>query len=588
VARPSSLTVTDRALTVKAYRGDGCVMIAMNLAESACDGLAGFAIARSADGKNFSYAKNRLGFDPSTGAYATQDPNQQLADAQPSSRAPYQKFRWVDYPPDERAASCTYRVEAMYFASGTSPTAGGQPALTVRYSVTFRIELHGDAYSNFAIGFTRGYISSQAFADRFAGVKTMRPNGLQGTEVVTYSTKTTIPGMKPPVVTWHDMYLWLGAGGRKILSNFTQTLKDERSDFDVFAYDLDEPDFINFVAGCARAGRQVRMILDNSTLHTKTGAREILSAKVLAAAGVDLRRGHFRRYAHDKCIIERDRKGNAVRVLTGSANFSVRGLYVQSNSLIVIEDPQVAALYGTAFDEAWSDMSQFAHSEIAAKWFDARGAGIPPFSVSFAPHTSASVSLDRVAAEIRNAKSSVLFAVMELRGGGDVIGELTSLQQRDDIFSYGVTQTTQGIKFYKSGGGNGLLVPFSYLAAHVPAPFSTEWSGGEGQVIHHKFVVIDFNGPSPLVYCGSSNFAKGSEERNGDNLLEIRDRAVAALYAVEAVQLVDHYEFRVVQSNATQSRPLVLQGPSPARLPWWKSSYDPNNIKNRERELFVS
>jgi hypothetical protein len=60
-----------------------------------------------------------------------------------------------------------------------------------------------------------------------------------------------------------------------------------------------------------------------------------------------------------------------------------------------------------------------------------------------------------------------------------------------------------GVKFYKSGIANGLLVPFGFLKADVPQPFRAEWNGGMGQVIHHKFVVIDCNGASPLVYCGS-------------------------------------------------------------------------------------
>jgi phosphatidylserine/phosphatidylglycerophosphate/cardiolipin synthase-like enzyme len=275
-----------------------------------------------------------------------------------------------------------------------------------------------------------------------------------------------------------------------------------------------------------------------------------------------------------------------VRVLTGSANFSVRGLYVQSNSVLRIDDSHIAGLYAQAFDEAWDDMSGFPSSEIASQWFPAAaGNGLPSFAVSFAPHQTATVSLDRVAQAIKNAKSSVLFAVMELAGSGEVMQELLTLQQRKDIFSYGVTQTTTGVKFYKSGGANGLLVPFSYLKAHVPEPFRDEWNGGMGQVIHHKFVVVDFNDDNPAVFCGSSNLAEGGEQSNGDNLLEINDPAMAYLYAVEAIQLVDHYEFRSLASTAT-SKPLALQGPG-TQPAWWQSAYDTANIKNTERLLFA-
>lgn len=543
-------------LTVKTYRGDRCVLFAMDLPESACEGLAGFAIARGPDAANLTYIKNRLDF--------------RLTRETPSNEAPFQKFRWVDFPPDA-SEPLTYKIEAMYFAD---------EGLETRHSVTMELDLGGELFPNFQIGFTRGYISSQDFADRYGGVRELRPN-----DTVTYSTNATVPRSKPPV-TWRVLYTWLGAHARELLSAFTQRCMDDGHGFDVFAYDLDEPDFIRFIAHEARAGVPVRMILDNSRLHTKPGAREIASAKILAGAGVQLKRGHFKRYAHDKCIIERDADGNAVRVLTGSANFSVRGLYVQSNSIIVIEDPQVAGLYGQAFDTAWTDMAGFETSKIASGWFEAQGDGIPAFSVSFAPHTSGTVSLDRVAAAIRNAKSSVLFAVMDLEGSGPVMHELTTLMKRTDIFSYGVTQTTKGIKYYKGGGADGLLVPFSYLNKHVPPPFTKEWSGGMGQVIHHKFVAIDFNDDEPIVYCGSSNLAEGGEAENGDNLLEIRDPNVARYYAVEAIKLVDHYEFRAYEQHATKTKPLLLQGAG-AATPWWRKSYDPASIDDTERKVFT-
>jgi phosphatidylserine/phosphatidylglycerophosphate/cardiolipin synthase-like enzyme len=569
-------------LTVKAYRGDACVLFAMNLDQAQCTNFAGFAIARSLDGgKTFTYIPNRLSFDPAKGVVAGTDPNTQLAQRETSDIAPFQKFRWIDFPPDTVATPYTYKIDAKYFASSAAAAKGGAQPLTTGASVTLTIALQGDIYPNFQIGFTRGYVSSQAFAEKYAGVTTMRES-----RSVTFKTLDAIPGTKP-AATWRSMYKWLGGNARIVLNDFLTQCDTDKADYDVFAYDLDEPDFLKVLVRDAQAGRKIRMILDDAALHTKASAMEPAAAALLTKAGVTVKRGHFKRYAHDKCVIERDASGGAVRVLTGSANFSVRGLYVQSNSIIRINDPAVAAMYGEAFDQAWTSMPAFPKSKIAVGWFDATGAGIPTFSVSFAPHTTGEVSLDRVAAAINNAKSSVLFAVMELEGGGTVMSELLNLQQRADIFSYGVTQTTTGLKYYKGGGANGLLVPFGYLKAHVPLPFRTEWNGGMGQVIHHKFVVIDFNTDTPQVFCGSSNLAEGGEEENGDNMLAISDPAIAALYAVEAIKLVDHYEFRAIEQTATSAAPMLLQGPSQPQ-PWWKTSFDPANIKNRERVLFSS
>jgi len=542
---------------VKAYRGDGCVLIAMDVTPGACEGLAGFAIARSKDGRTFTYTLNRLSFKPEKAVTAQTTTEQRHANAETSDVAPYQKFRWVDYPPEEPVPQpITYKVQAMYFVEGKDP-ATDAGALEARATVTFAMPLIGKAAPRFDVAFTRGYVSSQAFVSRYGSAVT----SLRLDNTVTYDTTKDVPGSAPPA-TFKDMYRWLGARARAILNDFLVQCETDGlangSGYDVFAYDLDEPDFLRVLARDAQRRWPIRMVLDNAALHTKPGAREILAAKLLDGAGVKIVRGHFKRYAHDKCIIQRDKNGNAVRVLTGSANFSVRGLYVQSNSVIVIDDPDVAKLYGEAFDQAFAagGMSAFPSRPIAAQWFDESLPQLPKFSVSFAPHKNASISLDRVSQAIANAKSSVLFAVMELGGGGDVLKQLSQLEQRKDVFSYGVTQSEKGLTFTKSGKP-GLLVPFGYLHGKVPPPFHDEWNGGPGQVIHHKFVIVDFNGPDPLVFCGSSNLAQGGEQQNGDNLLAIDDPAIAALYAVEAIQLVDHYEFRAVASQATDDAPLT-------------------------------
>ncbi len=66
---------------------------------------------------------------------------------------------------------------------------------------------------------------------------------------------------------------------------------------------------------------------------------------------------------------------------------------------------------------------------------------------------------------------------------------------------------------------------------------------GLGHQVHHKFIVCGFNSPDAVVYCGSSNLALGGETSNGDNLIAIHDRDVATVFAIEALELVDHFNF---------------------------------------------
>src|SRR5581483_11799853 len=93
------------------------------------------------------------------------------------------------------------------------------------------------------------------------------------------------------------------------------------------------------------------------------------------------------------------------------------------------------------------------------------------------------------------------------------------------------------------------LVDFNYLAAKAPEPFKSEWSGGKGINIHHKFVVTDFNLEPAKVFTGSSTLSHSGEVGNGDNLIQIEDRKIATAYAIEAVRVFDHLHFRSVMQD---------------------------------------
>jgi phosphatidylserine/phosphatidylglycerophosphate/cardiolipin synthase-like enzyme len=543
-------------ISLTVYRGDGAALLAFDLEEHLTPDLAGFAVRCTPPHGTPSYLLNRLNF--SREVTATTRPEER--EWTPSDQAPFQKFRWTHFPSHVVPGRYRYEVSAMYFTGGSGLKQGP--------TVDVSIELTAPVPERFDIGFTRGYLSSQAYAEEFHNAE-IRP----GRKSLDYDTGP-----------YRKQYEWLGFHAREMVFRFLdECLRDPGVSVDVFAFDLDEPDFVR---GLEALGSRLRILLDNAPVHTKPSALEpVARARLEKSAGAhNVKVGHFHRFAHDKVMIQK-RAGKAVKVLTGSANFSIRGLYVQANNVLIFADAATAAYYETAFTEAFTNMAGFEAAPIAKRWFDVREPGVPPVSVSFSPHTSASVSLSRVAEAIRGARSSVLYAVMELGGGGLVLQDLRRVGLRKAIFSYGVTQSATGVKLYKPGESTGILVSFAYLHGQVPAPFRSEWSGGMGQVIHHKFVVVDFTEATPVVFAGSSNLSSGGEEKNGDNLLAITDRVVATKYAVEAIRLVDHYHFRVVTHRATTAHPLVLRSGDAAEK-WWAPYYDKKNIKYRERVLF--
>jgi phosphatidylserine/phosphatidylglycerophosphate/cardiolipin synthase-like enzyme len=563
--RPLIVTALNpKALRLRAYHGDGAVLLAMDLDEADAKNLAGFAIQyRGADGKTHPLS-NRLSFE-------SQDPSKMTATTRkwyPSDQAPFQKFWWADFPRSEPGQR-TYEVTAMYRGDTRGKLIRGD-------SATVTVNVGPYVAGDLTVAFTKGYISSQAYADRFKN-KDFRPK----TRSIDFDTKP-----------FQDQYEWLGANARRVLYKFLDEALAAGSRLDVFAYDLDEPDVIRKLA---QFGSKLRLFLDNAALHTKETAMEPKAFKLLsqAAGSKNAVRDHFQRFAHCKVLIQRDpATGRALRVLTGSANFSLRGLYVQANSVIVFNDAAVAQSYADAFDIAFGAAAAkrnaagpFKKSASAATWHAFGGNDrLPVTKVSFAPHADSAVSMEEVADAIANAKSSVLFAIMELQGSGPVLEAIRTLARREDIFTYGVTQSAQGLNLYKPDLSHARGIPFALLDKFVPPPFTKEWRGGSGQIVHHKFIIVDFNGAKPVAFAGSSNLAALAETQNGDNLIEFADPGVAQVYGIEAIRLVDHYHFREAVGRAKKAGTLELSWDDS----WWKPYYQANDIHQRSRELFAT
>lgn len=133
-------------------------------------------------------------------------------------------------------------------------------------------------------------------------------------------------------------------------------LKNKALSLDIVAYDLNEPDVLNILLQLASQGR-VRLILDNAKLHhDSTGKLPEDQFEVMfngkAKKGAAMMRGQFARFAHHKVMIVSDATGPR-KVLTGSTNFSVTGLYVNSNHVIIFDEPSVAKAYSDTFNVCW-------------------------------------------------------------------------------------------------------------------------------------------------------------------------------------------------------------------------------------------
>jgi phosphatidylserine/phosphatidylglycerophosphate/cardiolipin synthase-like enzyme len=212
-------------------------------------------------------------------------------------------------------------------------------------------------------------------------------------------------------------------------------------------------------------------------------------------------------------------------------------------------------------------------------------------TISFAPHdrTTASRIFDRISGRINAASSDLLFAIMSDRSKSGILDAVHNAVKDTKIFTYGITDSIgksdadYKVYLYRPDATRGIRVAAKGIQNVLPPPFGRV-PAVSGYAIHHKFVVVDFKGTDPVVYCGSSNLAYGPEQKNGDNLLEIFDEDVVTVFALEALRLVDHFHWRNYETMKTT--PMNLDDMTrPA--PWFTKWFATGNLYCRQRELYI-
>jgi len=392
--------------------------------------------------------------------------------------------------------------------------------------------------------------------------------------------------------------VWLGYTARKqIYGALDEAIADPSCTVEMFAYDLNDPGTANRCLSLASMGR-IRMMLDNAALHSSTPGKpseedDFTQMFVNAAhPGSEIFRCRFARYSHCKVIILK-KNGAAYRVLTGSTNFAITGICVNANHIVAFDRADVAQYYSDVFNACWKvgKAEPFRTSAFATAPKAFNSGGIPDTTIEFSPHDSvyAGKLLDGITAHIQGPSiKSVLFAVMEMgtTSSGSLIRALREIHRNDSIYSYGVTDNSSGdISLYKPGRKIGLLIDAKSATRELPPPFHDE-APLPGHAIHHKFVITNFNKPSARVYCGSSNLALGGETQNGDNLICIKDEDVATVFAIEAMRLTDHYNFRSVREpdlGPPNKKPQILDNTGS----WVDKFFDPADIRCVERTVLA-
>jgi len=556
-------TNADALFSLKLHRGEGTALLGMNWKDgSPPDNLVGFGIEyQEPSGQQFHPVTNRLTFE----GVNAQDPG-----VTSSLRSPIQKWRWVHFPFNaDLPGDFVYRVTPVFMDDhdGLSYGAPQQAA----------VQLARETYpGQFNVAFTRGFVSSQAFVDRFA--KDGDISELLPADAV---TGLTFVPTHPDASTALD---WMGFEARRaILELLDQAIADQTAQVYAIAYDLNEPEVVTRLE---QLGERLTVIIDDSGDHQGPASAETAAAARLSASAgaARVKRQHMADLQHNKTIVVDGPQ--LQKAVCGSTNFSWRAFFVQNNNAMVMTGAEAIAPFLAAFRGYWASNAAGAFGASPSASWVSLGLGGIDAQVSFSPHSADNALLTAVANDITQAESSVLYSLAFLyQTSGPIRDAITQVTGDDAIFVYGISDRPVGGLEVQKPDGNLAPVSPAQLSGNVPEPFKSEPSGGSGVRMHHKFVVIDFDKPTARVYVGSYNFSSPADRKNGENLLLIRDRRIATSYMIEAVRIFDHYEFRVKEAAAKTAPPeLFLQKPprQAGQTAWWfRDFHQPQRIRDR-------
>jgi hypothetical protein len=554
--------------TLKLHRGDGMTLIAMNWKQGKPPkDFVGFAIEYKVPGGDRFFAlKNRLAFPGLDGSV---NPNQL------STRlSPIQKFRWVHFPSNaELEGDFTYQVTPVFM--------NAKDELSYGESQQVPIELRRETYpGKLNVTFTRGFVSSQAFVDRYGAdaiPKLLPAKAAEGLDFV------------PSLNGAEKALAWMGFEARSaILEMLDQAIADKNAQVRIIVYDFNLPELLTRLK---KLKGRLKMIIDDSGDHKPSSSAESNAFDQLRALLTDanIKRQHMGKLQHNKIVVVDG--PNTRAAVVGSTNHSWRGFYVQNNNAIVLRGKKPVKICMEAFDNYFAhDAADSFNQTISAT---RQSLGLPGINadIYFSPHSTQNAVLQSIADDIgQNTTSSLFFSLAFLyETPGPLLDAIKKLQQDNQKFCYGISdKTVPGLDVARPDGTVVVVSPQA-LSANLPEPFKAEPTGGGGTRLHHKFVVIDFDKPTARVYMGSYNFSDAADTSNGENLLLIHNRRIAVSYMIEAVRIFDHYEFRAVQTHAQKARKkLQLQKPprQPGEKPWFDEDYT-NARKIRDRELFA-
>ena len=263
------------------------------------------------------------------------------------------------------------------------------------------------------------------------------------------------------------------------------------------------------------------------------------------------------------------------RITCGSANYTTEGLTTQANLVHTFDSPELAEVYLERVRLLKGNPKKVTTSKESG-WSHTISIGDAGIRVFFSPEPGRlgkdnSQSIETIVEAIHSARSSVIFCLFmptdeKLRQACFSVGDAGKMmfglvnhiareepKSKSNLGSLHADQLARLEMYHRSKNNKDTIGAEYFNVKLVPEGFKPEINIFPGEkppdyppvIIHHKFIVVDAETESPVVYTGSANMSGNSVFNNDENLLEIKGSpSIAQTYLAEFLRLYEHYRAR--------------------------------------------
>jgi phosphatidylserine/phosphatidylglycerophosphate/cardiolipin synthase-like enzyme len=249
---------------------------------------------------------------------------------------------------------------------------------------------------------------------------------------------------------------------------------------------------------------------------------------------------------HHKYAV-RDREA----VWTGSLNWTQDSWTRQENAIAIVRSAGLAHAYGLNFDELWETGDVLGSGHVEPRPVDVDGIDVRPW---FTPEHGEALA-HRIAKRLSQAKRRIRIASPVL-SSAPILATLAEVCSDGKVDVAGVVDDTQVddvLYQWRLNGNSSWKIPllrrFLELAQFAGKP-STKWATDTvHDFMHAKITVAD-----DISFIGSFNLSH-SGEMNAENVLEIKDAAIADRLAAFVDEIRALYPLVTLPEDKTQAPP---------------------------------